>query len=224
MSKIKIVSIEGNIGSGKSTLRELLERSDSPIGSAPEYQIIYIDEPVSEWETVIDKNGVNIIEKFYSDQYKYAFSFQIMAYISRLASLKNAIDKNKDKNVIFVCERSMWTDRNVFAQMLYDEGKIEDINFQIYLKWFDEFIKKYPLDAMIYVTTEPALCFERILKRKRNGETIPLEYLQKCHEYHRNWINTIVPDDENSTFILNIEPTFKTDIKYTIYKFLSKIW
>lgn len=224
MSKIKIVSIEGNIGSGKSTLRELLERSDSPIGSAPEYQIIYIDEPVSEWETVIDKNGVNIIEKFYSDQYKYAFSFQIMAYISRLASLKNAIDKNKDKNVIFVCERSMWTDRNVFAQMLYDEGKIEDINFQIYLKWFDEFIKKYPLDAMIYVTTEPALCFERILKRKRNGETIPLEYLQKCHEYHRNWINSIVPDDENSTFILNIEPTFKTDIKYTIYKFLSKIW
>lgn len=224
MSKIKIVSIEGNIGSGKSTLRELLERSDSPIGSAPEYQIIYIDEPVSEWETVIDKNGVNIIEKFYSDQYKYAFSFQIMAYISRLASLKNAIDKNKDKNVIFVCERSMWTDRNVFAQMLYDEGKIEDINFQIYLKWFDEFIKKYPLDAMIYVTTEPALCFERILKRKRNGEIIPLEYLQKCHEYHLNWINSIVPDDENTIFILNIEPTFKTDIKYTIYNFLSKIW
>ena len=218
MPKIKIASIEGNIGSGKSTLRELLERSTTPIGSDPQYKIEYIDEPVSEWQTVIDKNGINIIEKFYGDQDKYAFSFQMMAYISRLAALKNAVEKNKDKNVFLVCERSMWTDRHVFAQMLYDEGKIEDINFQIYLKWFDEFIKEYPLDAIIYVTTEPGLCSERITKRNRQGETIPLDYLQKCHDYHTKWIA------EAKCPILNIECNFKVDIKYGIYKFLTTIW
>ena len=29
----------------------------------------------------------------------------------------------------------------------------------------DEFIKEYPLDIIIYVTTEPDLCSERITKR-----------------------------------------------------------
>ena len=218
MTKIKIASIEGNIGSGKSTLRELLERSITPIGSDPRYKIEYIDEPVSEWQKIIDKNGVNIIEKFYGNQCKYAFSFQMMAYISRLTALKNAVEKNKDNNVFLVCERSMWTDRNVFAQMLYDEGKIEDINLKIYLKWFDEFIKEYPLDAIIYVTTEPVLCSERITKRNRQGETIPLSYLEKCHDYHSKWI------DAATCPILNIDCNFKADIKYIIYKFLTKIW
>ena len=218
MPKIKIASIEGNIGSGKSTLRELLETSTPPIGSDPQYKIEYIDEPVSEWQTVMDKNGKNIIEKFYGDQDKYAFSFQMMAYISRLAALKNAVEKNKDNDVFLVCERSMWTDRHVFAQMLYDEGKIEDINFQIYLKWFDEFIKEYPLDAIIYLTTEPDLCSERITKRNRQGETIPLDYLQKCHDYHTKWI------EEAKCPILNIESNFKVDVKYGIYRFLTTNW
>ena len=64
MPKIKIASIEGNIGSGKSTLRELLERSTTPIGREPQYKIEYIDEPVSEWQTVMDKNGIKPYTKF----------------------------------------------------------------------------------------------------------------------------------------------------------------
>ena len=215
----KIVSIEGNIGSGKSTLRELLERSSTPIGNSPKYSLIYVDEPVSEWETIVD-NGVNIIEKFYADQKEYAFAFQIMAYISRLTALKRAIElHNQDKDVIFVCERSLWTDRHVFAQMLYDEGKIENIKFQIYLKWFDEFVKDYPLDAIIYVTTEPELCSERITKRNRQGELISLEYLQHCHEYHSRWLKTNLHCE-----LLQINPNFDSEIKYSIYNFLNKIW
>ena len=30
---------------------------------------------------------------------------------------------------------------------------------------------------------------QRIMKRGREGETIPLEYVQKCHDYHDAWIN-----------------------------------
>jgi deoxyadenosine/deoxycytidine kinase len=30
---------------------------------------------------------------------------------------------------------------------------------------------------------------DRIAKRGREGETIPLEYVQKCHDYHEEWIN-----------------------------------
>ena len=64
------------------------------------------------------------IEKFYKDQQKYAFSFQMMAYISRLALLRRVIRENP--NAIIITERSVFTDKEVFAKMLYDEGKIEE--------------------------------------------------------------------------------------------------
>lgn len=179
----KIVSIEGNIGSGKSTL--LLNLKEHYKDNT---NVIFVDEPVFLWETIVDSNdGENMIQKFYKDQEKYSFSFQIMAYISRLALLKEACEKNN--NCIIICERSLLTDKHVFAQMLYDNGKIEDINFQIYMKWFDTFAQDYIIDTFIYVCTEPRKCYERVFKRLRQGESnIPLEYLENCHNYHEKMI------------------------------------
>jgi deoxyguanosine kinase len=69
-----IVSIEGNIGSGKSTLlaklREIYEN---------DVNVVFLKEPVDEWEKIKDENGVSILEKFYEDQNKYSFPFQMMA-------------------------------------------------------------------------------------------------------------------------------------------------
>ena len=96
---LKIISIEGNIGSGKSTVINSLKQLYSISNKIP--KIYFLEEPVSEWETFKDCNGKNIIEKFYADQKKYSFSFQMMAYISRLSMLKNAIkecNKNENKN------------------------------------------------------------------------------------------------------------------------------
>ena len=64
----------------------------------------------------------------------------MMAYISRLNKLKEAIDSLKLKeNAVIVTERSLMTDKFVFAKMLYDEKKIEKIEYNIYNKWFDSF-------------------------------------------------------------------------------------
>ena len=73
--------------------------------------------------------------------------------------------------------------------MLYDTGKIEDICYSIYLRWFDEFSESN-LNGIIYVQTTPEICLSRIEKRKRKGEeSIPLSYLEDCHRYHEEWIN-----------------------------------
>lgn len=180
----KIISIEGNIGSGKSTLLANLK-----LHYEGNPRVLFVDEPVSEWENIVDKNdGENIIQKFYKDQSKYSFSFQMMAYISRLAVLKEACEKNK--NCIIISERSLLTDKHVFAQMLFDSGNIEDINYQIYRKWFHTFAQDFPIDAFIYVNTMPTNCFDRVNKRSRTGENnIPLEYLQNCHSYHEQMID-----------------------------------
>ena len=111
----KVISIEGNIGSGKSTLLSHLKQSLSA-ENVP--QIIFLQEPVDEWENIKDEQGNTMIQKFYGDQTKYSFSFQMMAYISRLALLKKSIEENP--SAIIITERSLFTDKFVFAKMLYD--------------------------------------------------------------------------------------------------------
>jgi deoxyadenosine/deoxycytidine kinase len=188
MTDILIVSIEGNIGGGKSTLlKNLKEYYDFNINE--DYHIEFLDEPVKIWESIQDENGNNILEKFYEDQETFSFPFQMMACVSRFKVLKDSLKKiklqNINKKVIFITERSLYTDNMVFARMLYESGKISYINYQIYLNLFDTFSDDFPIPKVIYVKTSPERCHLRILKRCRDGESnIPLEYLTTCGYYH----------------------------------------
>ena len=85
---IYIFSIEGNIGSGKSTLVKMLKNKLKIIKNT---SVIYLPEPVEVWESIKDKDGKNAIEKYYENPEKYAFSFQMMAYISRIHQLKETM-------------------------------------------------------------------------------------------------------------------------------------
>lgn len=213
---VYIYSVEGNIGSGKSTLvRHLKDNlkqiyyenpfSKGDMGSTQDIikkNIIYLLEPVDEWMKITDNESEPILTKFYKNQEKYAFSFQMMAYISRIASLRKTIRENPDS--IIICERSVYTDFNVFAKMLYDDGKIEEVNYIIYKQWFDEFTQDAPITGTIYLKVSPDVCSERITKRNRDGEIIPLEYLKNCSKYHDNWLenfdetkNLIIDGDKN---------------------------
>jgi deoxyadenosine/deoxycytidine kinase len=184
-----IVSIEGNIGSGKSTLlsnlREHYENNSN---------VVFLKEPVDEWEKIKDENGETILKKFYADQDKYSFPFQMMAYVSRLKVLRDTLKTIKndthDKNIIIITERSLYTDKMVFAKMLYDSKKIEHVNYQIYLNWFDTFSDEFPVNKVVYVKTSPDKCYQRIVKRSRTGEeNIPLDYLASCSNYHDNMLD-----------------------------------
>ena len=182
----KIISIDGNIGSGKSTLLAYLKEHFTD-----NKNIIFLKEPVDEWENIKDNEGKTILQNFYENQKKYSFSFQMLAYISRLNLIKEAIKKNP--NAIIITERSLYTDKMVFAKMLYDDGLINSIDYQIYLKLFDSFTDEYPVNKIIYVKTKPNICIERIKKRSRTGETnIQLDYLVNLDKYHNEMINSTI--------------------------------
>jgi deoxyadenosine/deoxycytidine kinase len=188
VSKPFIISIEGNIGTGKSTFLENLEsninKSNPDVGNS----ILFLKEPVDIWESIKDESGHTILEKFYKDQRRYAFTFQVMAYISRLSMLKRAIKENPQCKVIII-ERSLIADKNIFMQMLYDDGQVEKMEFEIYNRWYNEFIDEYRVDAIIYLDSDPDVCAARINRRNRNGEDgIPLAYLEKCRDYHSRWL------------------------------------
>jgi deoxyadenosine/deoxycytidine kinase len=79
----------------------------------------------------------------------------------------------------------------VFAKMLYDSGKIEQINYKIYLNWFHTFSEDFLVSKIIYVKTEPERCHDRITLRAREGEdNIPLDYLKQCGSYHDEMLDT----------------------------------
>jgi deoxyadenosine/deoxycytidine kinase len=197
-----IISFDGNIGSGKSTTCEEYEEylkngiNNSSSDDAPIFpnitsfhdEVCFLDEPVALWNQVCDKDGVNILTNMYKDIRAYAFKFQMMAYISRLALVRKAVKDPKIK--LIITERSVETDRNVFAKMLYDTGDISHDELQIYTLWFDEFLTDVPLGGIVYIHASPDVCVERIHKRARAGETIQPEYIERCHKYHEDWIRS----------------------------------
>ena len=179
-----IISFDGNIGSGKSTKVKDIEEYYKNKGRT---DILFIQEPVDTWNSVVDENGVTILSNYYKDQKRFAFRLQMLAYISRLALLRNAIKKGYK---YIITERCVGTDRNVFSKMLYDKGDIEHDEYIIYKKWFNEFISDVPIGAIVYIKASPEICLERVNIRAREGENIPLEYLKECDKYHDEWINS----------------------------------
>jgi deoxyadenosine/deoxycytidine kinase len=213
-----IISIEGNIGSGKSTLVNSLKNEVKTISHNGEvYPIIYIDEPVKVWNGIRDKDGKGIIEKYYEDQQRYAFQFQMMAYITRLTDLRKAAAMYNGKCVL-ITERSIETDRQVFAKMLYEQSIMDNISYNIYLKWFDELSMSLKVEHTVYVKTRPETAMERILKRQRPGETMSLDYLYKCNEMHERWLG-----GKDNVLTLDGEPEFNESFETKKTKIIEMI-
>jgi len=179
-----IISIDGNIGSGKSTFVQTLKER-----FAGRVDVCFLQEPVQEWLAIQDNSGMNILEHYYRDQRQYAFPFQMMAYISRLSILKRALENPQYKYII--TERCLFTDKNVFCKMLYDDGMIDSIGYQIYNKWFTEFQEMALPYHYVYLRTDPEVSKARVDIRARSEETIPIDYLKKCHQYHEVWLTAI---------------------------------
>lgn len=199
-----LISIEGNIGAGKSTILENLEKTLSQKCPDLVGKVLFLKEPLDIWEQFHDDQGHTILQKFYADQRRYAFTFQVMACITRLSLLKNTIKQNPQAEIIII-ERSLCADKNIFMNMLHDDGVVEKIEFNIYDKWYSEYIDDYRVDAVVYMDSNPDTCSVRINTRNRTGEDkIPIEYLQKCRDYHTKWLieNTcseVVTVAENTT-------------------------
>jgi deoxyadenosine/deoxycytidine kinase len=117
----------------------------------------------------------------------FAFRLQMLAYISRLSLLRDAVKKGYK---YIITERCVGTDKNVFSKMLYDKGDIEHDEYIIYTKWYEEFISDVPIGAIVYIKASPETCLERVNIRAREGENIPLEYLKECDKYHNEWIDS----------------------------------
>jgi len=215
-----LISIEGNIGVGKTTFLNMLKNSDYFKKNS-----IFVEEPIDDWINLKDEHDKNLLKKFYDDKERWSYTFQNCAYITRMYKMTDALNKNK--KFIFL-DRSIKTDKNVFAKMLRDDSteehmyidKCEWDTYNLWNDFFEKFILGDTKQIIIYLYCEPEIAHNRILKRNRIEEnTIPQEYLKKLHYYHENWIKK-----EKNILKLNCNIDFENNKKISddIFKKVKK--
>lgn len=176
-----IISLDGNIGAGKSTLLNAIRERLSD-------EVEIVQEPVDTWEALRNEKGESLLTLFYNDKKRWSYTFQNAAILTRLDAIKNAVKSAKKR--VLISERSVLTDRFVFAEMLYDGGDINELEWQIYNNWFDTFAKELPMRGVIHLTTGVETSADRIKIRGREGESsIPNEYLSALDAQHHKWLS-----------------------------------
>ncbi|XP_072931647.1 deoxynucleoside kinase-like [Epargyreus clarus] len=175
------VSIEGNIGSGKSTCIKYFEKY-SNVEKHP--------EPIQEWRNV---SGHNLLGLMYTDMNQWSFAFQHYVHLSRL-KIQTSPPSNPDITVKMF-ERSVQNSRHCFVENAKKQNFLLDPEYQVLLSWFDYTEKNLDinLDLIVYLKTTPQTVWERMMKRGRVEESeVPLEYLQQVHDSYESWLS--LPD------------------------------
>ena len=149
-----------------------------------------LDEPLAEWQHVGKNKDVNLLELYYKNPERWGFTFQIYAFMSRLKNWNEY--SQMDTEGVKLSERSLLSDRYIFASIMRDMNILNESEHEIYLSCYEGMLsmkKIVDLSGVIYVKCEPEICNERIKKRAREGESsIPLEYLQRIHQKHEDWL------------------------------------
>ena len=200
------ISIEGNIGAGKTTFINKIEN----LVKTHEFdkKICVLREPVDIWTDVKNpKTGETILQSFYRDPKTYAFPFQTLVFNTRLMEYKRILKENPDCDILF-CERSLECDSKIFAKMLYDDGLIDDMCYEIYKHLYETSKHEFPIDKVFFLGITHEECSNRIKQRAREGEeSIPLEYLEKCNKYHIDWLNGEDSDNQGYEIARVYSPT-----------------
>ena len=177
-----ILSLDGNIGAGKSTLLEEIKKR---------LPVHVVNEPVGQWTSLKNAEGKSLLELFYEDKKRWAYTFQNCAILTRLKNIKEAVESG---HKMIITERSILTDKYVFAEMLRDTGCMDPMEWELYDSWFQIFGKEYPVNGIIYISTSAHTSNERIHIRNRIGENIDMEYLEALDKQHKKWIkHTNIP-------------------------------
>jgi deoxyadenosine/deoxycytidine kinase len=162
------IAIAGNIGSGKSTLTDLLSRHYG-------------------WEArfeAVDHNPY--LEDYYKDIHRWSFNLEVYFLKERFRDLL-AID-SADHTIIQ--DRTIYEGVYVFVANNKDMGHLSDRDYQTYMDLFENMMEMVRLpDLMIYLRASVPHLVGNIQKRGRDYEqTMNLEYLQNLNRRYDDFI------------------------------------
>ena len=156
------IAIAGNIGSGKTTLTNMLSKHYN-------------------WEARFEAVDYNpYLEDYYKDIHRWSFNLEVYFLKERFKDLLNIA--KTDKTV--VQDRSIFEGVYVFTATNYQMGHMNERDYETYMELFEQMtgIVGYP-DLMIYLRASVPHLVKNIQKRGRDYEqTMPLEYLNERYE------------------------------------------
>jgi len=182
------IAIGGNIGSGKTTLAELLAKH---YGWEPHFENV-------------DDNPY--LADFYADMQRWAFNLQIYFVKSRFEQILKI-------NHTVIQDRTIYEDAYIFAPNLHDMGLISTRDYETYRGLFELMSSMVsPPDLLIYLKASVPTLVKQIQKRGRKYEaSIRLDYLQNLNERYDNWIDNysagkkLIIDVDNHNFVENAD-------------------
>jgi len=179
-----IISIEGNIGSGKTTLEAGL------VAALASSKVVFVDEPLNNWrEKKYEGGEESALSLFYGDTKKYALSFQIKTFTTRQRSFANTMTK-ADQPITLISERSMLSDK-LFFENLHRSRHAGEFEWDVYQEFFQTVsgTTNQKHKVMIYLDVDYQTCHRRLTKRSRGEESaIPLEYLESLENMHEEML------------------------------------
>ncbi|MBR2060777.1 MAG: deoxynucleoside kinase, partial [Tidjanibacter sp.] len=199
------IAIAGNIGSGKTSLTQLLEQR---FNARAYYEDI--DNPY--------------IGDFYDDMSRWSFNFQIYFLASRIKQTKDMLSGEGS----VIQDRTIYEDAHIFAGNLHQMGLMSSRDFGTYMKIFELTKGLVPEpDLLIYLKASVPTLVSQILKRGRNYEMgIDIDYLERLNNRYNDWIENsykgkiLTIDVDNNDFILN--PSLVDDIEKRIREMCAK--
>ncbi|XP_005916379.1 deoxyguanosine kinase, mitochondrial [Haplochromis burtoni] len=198
-ARVRRVSIEGNIAVGKSTFAKLLQ------SACADWEVVA--EPVSKWQNIESETskgqGVppqttvsNLLQMMYQDPQRWSYTFQTYSCMSRLRTQLQpppARLLQSKGTPVQVYERSVYSDRYIFALNMFELGCINTTEWAVYQDWHSLLVEQFghqvELEGIIYLSAPPEKCMERLQRRGRaEEEGVKLDYLDKLHSQHERWL------------------------------------
>ena len=180
------ITIEGNIGAGKTTLAHLLSK--------------HLDARL-----ILEEFAENpFLPKFYESPKQYAFPLELFFMAERYKQLKDLL-QTKDMFQNVTVSDYLFTKCLLFAKV-----NLPDEEFRLYQKLFDIINPQIVQpDILIYLHTPVSKLQENIKKRNRKYEQqIPNDYLFSLQETYTQYIKqhhikTLFVDASNADFLGN---------------------
>ena len=162
------IAIAGNIGSGKSTLTQLLAKH---YGWEPRYESV-------------DDNPY--LEDYYRDIHRWSFNLEVYFLKERFRDLLAIAESQHD----IIQDRTIYEGVYVFMQNNKAMGNLSDRDYETYMELFEQMMSMVRVpDLMIYLRASVPHLVENIQKRGRQYEqTIQLDYLRNLNERYDDFI------------------------------------